>query len=77
MWGMSEAEWFEYLEQHGMKDVVIKYYKAGITHMESENREVVYSNPYVDLVNSKLGKDVMQRAKTIDFYRIRLNELEG
>jgi len=78
LWGTSEEDWIKYLVHEGMIDVLISYYETGIFMMEKLNRDVLKEKTYGEILGHKVGMDIMmsERSKTIDFYRLRLKELE-
>jgi hypothetical protein len=45
--------------------------------MEAENRDIIGTHKYKDIVGTKIEKIMFKTQKTIGFYRIRLSELKG
>ncbi len=45
--------------------------------MEAINRDVLGTHKYQEIVGTDLEKGLAKREKTIEFYRIRLKELDG
>ena len=76
--GKTQEDWINGLRDNGSLDYMIKFYNDGMKRMNKINRDVMNSRPYSHIVGFKVGFDVMinARNKTIDFYRIRLSELE-
>ena len=77
LWGISEEQWITYLTNSGSIDVLINYYEIGISMMEAINRDVLGTHRYSEIVGTDLERGLAKREKTIEFYRLRLKELEG